>query len=388
MARIVIIGPGHPLRGGLATFNQRLAKEFIDKGNDCSIYSFSLQYPGFLFPGKTQYTDEPAPENLTIYSVINSINPLNWVKVGNRLKKERPDIIVVRFWLPFMGPALGTILRRVKKNRHTRIICIADNVIPHEKRFGDKPFTKYFLKSCDAFITMSEKVMADLRLFQPAKPAKLVAHPLYDNFGDRLPKAEARKHLGLPENEKIILFFGFIRNYKGLDILLEAMAILKNLNPQTLNLKPETLNLQLLIAGEFYEDAKPYHELITKLGIQDQLILRTNFIPDSEVRYYLSAADAVIQPYRNATQSGVTPLAYHFEKPMVVTNVGGLPSLVPHEKVGIVVESTPAALADGILRFYQLGENYFIPHLRSEKQRYSWAGMANTITQLANDIQK
>jgi len=379
MARVVIIGPAHPLRGGLATFNQRLAKQFNDEGHNCSIYSFSLQYPSFLFPGKTQYSDEPAPENLVINTVINSVNPFNWVKIGKRLKKEKPDLIIVRFWLPFMGPALGTILRRVRKNRHTKIICIADNVIPHEKRPGDKPFTNYFLKSCDAFITMSEKVLADLRLFEKSKPAKLIAHPLYDNFGEIISKQEARKHLGLPENEKIILFFGFIRKYKGLDLLLEAVSALKNIKPQTLNLK-------LLIAGEFYEDEKPYKELIEKLGILQQLILRTDFIPDSEVKYYLCAADAVIQPYRNATQSGVTPLAYHFEKPMVVTNVGGLPSLVPHEKVGLVVQPDPAAIAEGILRFYQLGEDYFIPHLRKEKQKYSWGKLTEAITGLANQL--
>ena len=384
MAKVIIIGPGHPLRGGLATFNQRLAKEFIDQGNDCCIYSFSLQYPSFLFPGKTQFSNEPPPENLKINSVINSINPFNWIKIGNRLKKEKPDIIVVRFWIPFMGPALGTILRRVRKNGHTKIICIADNVIPHEKRFGDKSFTRYFLKSCDAFITMSEKVMDDLRLFQKinsirqTKPAKLVSHPLYDNFGDIVSTLEARKHLGLPENEKIILFFGFIRKYKGLDLLLEAMSILKNIKPQTLNIK-------LLVAGEFYEDAKQYYDQIEKLGIKDQLILKTEFIPDSEVKYYLCAADAVIQPYRNATQSGVTPLAYHFEKPMLVTNVGGLPSLVPDGKVGLVVEANPNAIADGIIKFYQSGEQYFIPHLRIEKQKYSWANLTSAIFQLAEN---
>lgn len=378
MANVVIIGPGHPLRGGLATFNQRLAKQFIDEGHPCCIYSFSLQYPGFLFPGKTQYTDEPAPQNLAIHSVINSVNPFNWIKIGNRLKKERPDIIIVRFWLPFMGPALGTILRRVQKNKHTRIICIADNVIPHEKRPGDKAFTGYFLKSCDAFITMSEKVMSDLRLFEKIKPAQLVSHPLYDNFGTAVSKEEARRKLGIDSRESIILFFGFIRKYKGLDLLFEAMA----------DERIRKSGIKLLVAGEFYEDAKQYQEQIDRLGIRNQLLLKTDFIPDSEVKYYLCAADAVMQPYRNATQSGVTPLAYHFEKPMVVTNVGGLPSLVPDRKVGLVVEPTPAAIATGILEFYQLGENYFIPHLRNEKQKYSWTAMAGTIFQLANDIQK
>ncbi len=380
MAKIVIIGPAHPLRGGLATFNQRLAREFTDLGHDCSIYSFSLQYPSFLFPGKTQYSDEPAPEGIRIHTVINSVNPFNWIRIGNRLKKERPDILVVRFWLPFMGPALGTILRKVQKNRQTRVICIADNVIPHEKRFGDRPFTRYFLKSCDAFITMSEKVMNDLRTFEPEKPAKRVPHPLYDNFGPIIPKDEARRHLGLPEKERIILFFGFIRKYKGLDLLLDAISILKRDSP--------SLNLKLLIAGEFYEDEKPYLDQIEKRGIRDWLILRTQFIPDSEVKYYLCSADAVIQPYRDATQSGVTPLAYHFEKPMLVTNVGGLPSLVPHEKAGLVVEPDPEAISNGIARFYQLGEDCFIPHLRNEKQKYSWAAMVSAISQLADDIQK
>jgi glycosyltransferase involved in cell wall biosynthesis len=376
MSKVVIMGPGHPLRGGLATFNQRLAKEFNDQGHDCSIYSFSLQYPSFLFPGKTQYSDEPPPTDVVIHSAINSVNPLNWIKIGNRLKKFKADIIVVRYWLPFMGPALGTILRRVRRNSHTKIICIADNVIPHEKRPGDKPFTRYFLKSCDAFITMSEKVMADLRTFQPTKPAQLVSHPLYDNFGSIISKAEARQYLKLNENDKIVLFFGFIRKYKGLDLLLEAIPLLKD------------KSIKIMVAGEFYEDEKTYREKIEQPGIADRLILRTDFIQDSEVKYYLCAADAVIQPYRNATQSGVTPLAYHFEKPMVVTNVGGLPSLVPDEKVGLVVEPEPAAIAAGIDRFYQLGENYFIPHLRSEKEKYSWTGMTSAILNLADDIQK
>ena len=382
--KIVILGPAHPLRGGgITTFNQRLAKQFIEESHDCTIYSFSLQYPSFLFPGKSQYTDEPAPESLTIHSVINSINPLNWIKIGTRLKKEKPDIIVVRYWLPFMGPALGTILRRVKKNKHTKIICIADNIIPHEKRPGDKAFTRYFLKCCDAFITMSEKVLADLRIFEKDKPVQLIPHPLYDNFGPIISKAEARKHLGLPLEEKIILFFGFIRKYKGLDLLLEAMHILQQPKFKPKTSIPIAIGIKLLIAGEFYEDEKQYHEQIEKLGIKEQLILKTDFIPDSEVKYFLCAADAVIQPYRHATQSGVTPLAYHFEKPMIVTNVGGLASLVPDEKAGLVVEPNPAAIAGGILRFYQLGENYFIQHLRNEKQKYSWHNIVKAVITLA-----
>jgi len=370
--KVVIIGPAHPLRGGLATFNQRLAKEFIAQGDDCYICSFSLQYPGFLFPGTTQYSDEPAPTDIKIVSLVNSVNPFNWIKTGNRLRKEKPDLIVVRYWLPFMGPALGTILRRVKRNKHTRIVCIADNIIPHEHRAGDKAFTKYFLKSCDAFITMSEKVLSDLKQFEKTKPIQLVRHPLYDTFGEIISKEGAREKLKVNRSDSVILFFGFIRKYKGLDLLLEAMN----------DDKIKQSGIKLLVAGEFYEDAKQYQELIDRLGIRNQLILKTDFIQDSEVKYYLCAADAVVQPYRNATQSGVTPLAYYFEKPMIVTNVGGLPSLVPDGKAGIVTEPQPKSIAEAIIKFYQLGEAHFIPHLRVEKQKYSWETLANTIKSL------
>ena len=378
MGSVVIIGPAYPLRGGLASFDERLARAFQQQGDLVSIYTFSLQYPSFLFPGTSQYSSEPAPKDIDIKVRINSVNPLNWMEVGNELKKLKPDIIVVRYWLPFMGPCLGTILRRVKKNHHTKLICIADNVLPHEKRFGDKQFTGYFLKPVDAFITMSEKVMHDLRLFTH-KPARQVMHPLYDNFGQKIDKAEARKYLDLDPAGKIILFFGFIRNYKGLDLLLEAMSVLK----QTSNIKQQTSNIKLLIAGEFYEDRKPYDEIIAKHDLASSLILRTNFIADSDVKYYLSAADFVIQPYRKATQSGVTPLAYHFEKPMLVTNVGGLPALVPHGKVGLVAEPNPESIAEKIEQLYQLGEEYFLPALKEEKKKYSWNVLVDTIKELA-----
>lgn len=376
---VIIIGPGYPLRGGLATFDQRLAREFISEGYDCVIYSFSLQYPDFMFPGTTQYSTEPPPEGLTILPRINSINPFNWLSVGRELRRKEPDMIVVRYWLPLMGPALGTILRQVRKNRHTRIIAITDNVIPHEKRPGDRPFTRYFLNACDAFITMSEKVMKDLRIFQPTRPARQVVHPLYDNFGDPIPRNQARgllreKGIAIADDDKVILFFGFIRKYKGLDIALQAMA----------DQRVRDHGIKLLVAGEFYEDAAPYQELIARLNIGPSLLLRTDFIPDSEVRQYLCAADAVIQPYRNATQSGVTPLAYHFEKPMIVSNVRGLAALVPHEQVGLVAAPEPVAMADAILRFFVLGDSYFIPALRQEKTKYSWSRLVANIIELCN----
>ena len=374
MASVVIIGPAHPLRGGIATFNERLARQFIQQGFDTKIYTFSLQYPGFFFPGTTQYSDAPAPADLDIKVCINSVLPTNWLKVGLELKKLNPDFIVVRYWLPVIGPCLGTILRIIKKNKHTKIVCIADNIIPHEKRKGDNLFTKYFIKAVDAFIVMSEKVMGDLLLFDKSKLVKLIQHPLYDNFGDKIDKKLARKNIGIEGKEKIILFFGFIRKYKGLDILLDALALIKKEN--------SSITFKVLIAGEFYEDRKPFDEQVARLGLEDMLILRTEFIPDNEVRNYFCAADVVIQPYRNATQSGVTPIAYHFEIPMIVTNVGGLPALVPDGKVGLVAEPNAKSIAQKINEYLTKDEQFFIKNIIEEKKKFSWKKMVDAIIQI------
>ena len=372
--KIVILGSAHPLRGGgIATFNERLAKAFMQEGHEVQIISFSLQYPNFLFPGTSQYTTEPAPADLIIHSLINSINPFNWFKVGNQIKKMQPDLVVVRYWLPFMGPCLGTILRRIKKNKTTQVVCIADNIIPHEPKPGDQLFTRYFVKPVDSFITMSEKVKEDLLVFAPNKPTVFIPHPLYDNFGEKISKDLARKHLNIETDAKIILFFGFIRKYKGLDILLDSIKILQQSNP----------TLKLLIAGEFYDDEKSYKEQIDKLGIEQQLILRTNFINDNEVKYYLCASDVIVQPYRSATQSGVTPLAYHFEIPMIVTNVGGLAALVPDNKVGLIAEPNAASIAEKIIQFYKTGEQHYLPFLKEEKKKYSWSKMVEAIISIA-----
>jgi len=368
--KVIIIGPAHPLRGGLASFDERLARQFQFDDFDTTIFTYSLQYPNFLFPGTTQYSSEPKPTDISIKVCINSINPFNWIKIGLELKMLKPKIIVVRYWLPFMGPCLGTILRIAKKNNYTKVVCIADNIIPHEKRIGDTRFTKYFTKSIDGFVTMSKKVLEDLKKFSN-KPAQQIQHPLYDNFGEIISKQEARTYLNLNQDDHIILFFGFIRKYKGLDILFESIKYLNS------------SNIKLLVAGEFYEDRKQYDELIEEYGIKDSLILRTDFIQDSEVKYYLCAADFVIQPYRNATQSGVTPLAYHFEKPMLVTNVGGLPDLVPDGKVGLIAEPNAAAIADKIRELYTLGESHFLPSLKEEKKKYSWEILTNKIVDLA-----
>lgn len=370
---ILMLGPAHPLRGGIAAFNERLARALMEEGHEVEMVSFRFQYPSFLFPGTSQYSDAPAPANLTIHNSVHSLNPLNWFLIGRQIRKKGPDILIVRFWIPLMAPCLGTILRIVRKNHKTKIICIADNIIPHEKRWGDRLFTRYFIKQIDAFITMSETVLHDLRAFTQ-KPALLEPHPLYDHFGTSIPKNEARVKLGIDTNQFVFLFFGFIRKYKGLDLLLEAIAILK---------RKGIKEFRVLIAGEFYEDRKPYDSLIEALDVQELLILKTHFIADADLRNYFCTADVVVQPYRSATQSGVTPLAYHFEKPMIVTNVGGLPAMVQHGQNGLVCAPEPEAIAFAMREMLEAGAEQFIPALRVEKEKYGWNKMTAAIAQLA-----
>ncbi len=374
--RIVILGSAYPLRGGgIASFNERLASHFQELGHEVDIYSFSLQYPNFLFPGKSQYSDEPAPTGLHIKTTVNSINPLNWIKVGRELRKANYDLLIVRFWMPFFGPCLGTIQRQVRKNKHTKIVCIADNIIPHEQRIGDKQLIRYFLKSVDACLTMSKSVLADLKMLSPKMPAVYTPHPLYDNYGAHQSKKEARRLLKIAEEDKVVLFFGFIRQYKGLDILLEALA----------NSKVRDLGVKLLLAGEFYGDSAPYLELIRKYKLEEFIFMHTDFIPNQEVGRYFSAADCVVLPYRSATQSGITQVAYHFDLPMIVSNVGGLPELVQDGYVGYVVEPDARQIADGIFSFYHYNkEEQFRTNIIDEKRKYSWDTFGSEILKLAD----
>ena len=377
MAKIIIIGPAYPLRGGLATYNERLAKAFQEQGDNVEIITFSLQYPGFLFPGQTQYSTEAAPVNLRIKAMINSVNPISWVHTGLYLKKSRPDFIIFRFWLPFMGPAFGTIARLAAQNKYTQIIALTDNVIPHEKRLGDVPLTRYFLSACQGFITMSRAVLQDLEKLQPGKPKVYHPHPLYDNFGEPEPKAGAIKALGLDPAYHYILFFGFIRAYKGLDLLLQAFADARLL----------TWPVKLIIAGEFYEDARPYEEMIKKHNLEDRIVQATEFIPNSQVVHYFCAADLVVQPYKHATQSGVSQIAYHFNKPMLVTDVGGLAELIPDGKAGYVTPAQPQAIADALVDFYTRNrEAEFVANIPELKKQFSWDSMVAVIRQLAQAL--
>lgn len=373
--KVVIIGPAYPLRGGLATYNERLARAFREAGDEVRIVTFSLQYPEFLFPGTTQYSTDPAPTDLAIEASINSVNPLSWWRVGRQLRRERPDLVVFRFWLPFMGPALGTIARLVRGNGHTRLVTITDNAIPHEPRPGDRPLTLYFLPKNHGFVTMSRAVLADLRRLRLKQPAQYQPHPLYDNFGPIVPKAEALRRLGLDPQYRYLLFFGFIRAYKGLDVLLEAFA----------DERLRQLPLKLIVAGEFYEDAAPYEELIRRHQLENRLVRATEFIPNSRVADYFCAAELVVQPYKDATQSGVSQIAYHFERPMLVTDVGGLAELIPNGEVGYVVPPTPQAIADALEDFalHPAKEAVFEAGTRHYKQQFSWSEMVKALKAVA-----
>jgi len=375
--KIALIGTTYPYRGGLATYNERLVTEFQQQGHDVTVYTFTMQYPNFLFPGKTQYSEEKGPENLNIIRCINSANPLNWNTVGNRIKKEKPDLVLVKFWLPFMGPCFGTILRKVKTNNHSKVICIVDNMIPHEKRIGDTIFTKYFVKPIDGFIAMSENVYEDINQFDSNKPKLLSPHPIFDSFGDIAPREDALKKLKLDPKHRYLLFFGLIRKYKGLDILIEAFAHPKFRNS----------NIKLIIAGEYYSDKEEYVNLIKKHNLEADTIQVDKFIPDSEVQDFFNACDLVVQPYKSATQSGVTQIAYHFNKPMVVTNVGGLEKMCPDGKVGYVVSTNPDDIAKAIFRFFEeTDQQKMIENIIQEKQKYSWAILTQNITKLKDKI--
>jgi len=372
-SKVIIIGTSWPFRGGLAAYNERLATEYQNQGHDVSIYTFTIQYPGFLFPGKTQMANWEKPAHLSILRKVNSINPFNWIKVGIQIKKLKPEIVIIGYWLPFMGPCFGFIARMIKKNHITKIVSIFHNIIPHEKRFGDKMFTKYFIKPIDAYVAMSKSVLEDTKQFNTLKPRVYCPHPLYDIFGEVIEKQKAKAHLGLKESVNYILFFGFIRDYKGLDLLIESFK-----DPRL-----QQLNLKLLVAGEFYSNEEAYLSLIKENQLGDYIELHTNFIPDGDVKYYFSAADMIVQPYKTATQSGISQIAYHFNKPMIVTNVGGLPEIVPDGKVGFVVERSPDSIASAVHRFYKEDlEIEFSKNASIEKKKYSWNRMVESITQL------
>lgn len=377
MKTIKIIGPAYPYRGGIATTNERLAQEFQTMGYLVDIETFTVQYPSFLFPGKTQYNLKEAPRDLSIKRAINSIHPFNWIRVGKRIQREKPDLVIIRYWLPFMAPSLGTIAGLIRKNRYTKVICLADNIIPHEHRPGDRMLTNYFVQRIDGLVAMSKSVLEDARTFKKDLPEGFCPHPIFDNYGERLSFETAKEKLKLDVNTHYLLFFGFIRDYKGLDLLLNAFA------DERLRNYP----VKLLVAGEYYSSPEPYLELIKKNKLEDLVELRTDFIADEEVNLYFSASDMVVQPYKSATQSGVTQIGYHFNKSMLVTNVGGLSEIIPHGKIGYVVAPDPQSIADALVDFYSYDRRAeFEANIAEEKKKFSWSNMVNTFISLYNKL--
>lgn len=365
---IIIVGPAHPLRGGIAAFNERFCATLISQGHDCQIISYSLQYPSVLFPGKSQKDEDSPPPNIPIFPLINSINPFSWWKTANYISGQKPDIIIFRFWIPFMGPALGTI-QRILKVKNCRFAALIDNLIPHEKRPGDRVLTKYFLQHIPNFIVMSQAVKNDLLNLKPGAKVIIQNHPIYDHYGESVDSKEARSLLQIKQDKKVILFFGLVRKYKGLDLLLEALAVLKN--------KPDYL---LLVAGEFYESIDEYKHLAERLGLMDRVLWHDRFIPNDMVRFYFSACNLLVLPYRTATQSGVTQVAFHFETPVIITNVGGLSEIILDGINGLVAEPTTFDLAEKLDNFFEKDlEKSLRSGMKKEKNKYSWEKFAMNI---------
>lgn len=366
--KFLLLGPAYPLRGGIANFNTALYQEIIQKNHEAIIYSYALQYPNFLFPGKSQFDHGEKPSNLNVKSVINSINPFSWFKVARNILKEKPDYILVQFWMPFFAASLGTILRKVKKKSNAKIITISHNFFPHEKRIGDNLLLKYYSKVSDNYIALSKAVKKDIEAFQPRAVVQFIPHPIYNIFGDKVSKEESRKFLKLDLTEKVLLFFGIIREYKGLDLLIESIHKLKN------------VKVKVIVAGEFYENKERYFELIEKYNLEDHFIILDEFVKSEEIKYYFCAADLIVQPYLSATQSGVTQIGYHFERPMLVTNVGGLAEIVPHEKAGYVCDKDAEQIANAIEDFYiNNREKDFVKFVAVYKENFSWEKLVGAI---------
>jgi len=361
MQKITIVSAAYPLRGGIAHFAGLLYKE-LTKHFNVDVITFKRQYPSFLFPGKTQLESGDSVEKIPTSVELDSVNPINWIKVGRKIRDAKPDLLILKYWMPFFAPAYGVIARIVRKNGKTKILAICHNVIPHEKKPGDLALTKFFFSKVDYFLLLSNSVKDGLLSIVPNANHKVLFHPVYSNFGDPVTKEEAKRHLKI-EDEKVLLFFGFIRDYKGLDVLFKAVAILKS-----------EMSFKLIVAGEFYSNEDKYLKLIDELDIKNSVVLHKDFIPQDEVKYYFSACDVVVLPYKSATQSGIVQIANNFNKPMISTNVGGLGEVIQDGKTGYLVEKeNPEQLAKAILKYYNENkESEFSNNIKLERQKYSW----------------
>lgn len=373
--KIAILSPFYPFRGGMAQFSGRLYEE-LSKTNEVQLFNFTTLYPSFLFPGKTQYvTDDDSAVSVKSKRLLSSINPFSYYTTASAINKFSPDILIVPYWMSFLAPALGTVCRFIKKK--TKIIGLIHNAIPHEKRFFDRPFAKYFFSQCDGFVALSNLVRDDLKAIIPQKPVLVSPHPIYDHYGNRIDRAEACLKLGVDKDKKILLFFGLIREYKGLDILIESMALLDN-------------SYQLVIAGECYGSFQDYLASIEASPLKNNIKVMQEYIPDEKVSLLFSAADVLVLPYRDATQSGVVAVAYQMETPLIATNVGALGDSIRKASTGIVVNDVSSiALSEGIKGYFaeeETNREIFIKHIKEEKKRLSWAVFSDELTLFASRL--
>lgn len=368
---ILILGTAYPLRGGIAHYNALLYSH-LKKHHAVEIISFKRQYPKFLFPGKTQAEQGEPGLPVKSQQLIDSVNPFNWIRVGVQLRKRNADTVIFKYWLPFFGPCFGTICALIKWGRKTKVVAICDNVIPHEHRPGDSIFTKYAFMFVDAFIVQSDTVEKDLLATVDVPRYKKVPHPVYEIFGNGMPKKEARERLKISD-EKVILFFGYVRAYKGLHTMIDAMKEVK-----------KSLQVKLLVVGEFYDDEEKYRWHISDAQVRDVIDVVSDYVPNEKVGEYFSAADVVILPYLSATQSGIAQIAYNFDKPVIATSVGGLAEVVVDGVSGLVVPpNDPLKLAGAIGKFYSENlESRLSAGAAREKKKYSWERMVEAVEQL------
>ncbi len=373
--KIIIVGPAYPYRGGIAHYTGSLYKSFLNRGHEVKIFNFKRLYPKFLFPGKTQFETSPQTEEIASERIIDSINPINWLIAGVKILKEKPDVVIFKYWLPFFAPCFGIISLIIKILSNSKIIFICHNITPHEKFPFGNMLTKFSFSFVDYFIAQSDAVEKDLLKIKPKAKYKKIFHPTYEIFGKAIDKNEARKILGLKPDEKVLLFFGYIRPYKGLDLLLSAMKYVLSKFP-----------VKLLVIGEFYEDSSRYFKIIEEDGISDFVIFKSEYVPNEEVKIYFSASDIVVLPYISATQSGIVQLAYNFNNPVIVTNVGGLPEVVADGKTGFVVEKSPEKLSQAIVKFFdeKLSE-FFARNIDKEKRKYTWDNLVIAIEDITQN---
>jgi glycosyltransferase involved in cell wall biosynthesis len=372
--RIAYLSTFYPFRGGITHFNHSLYNAF-KKEHEIEAYTFKRQYPDLLFPGKTQLvTEEDQIEQIPAQRVLDTINPFSYLKTAKEILKYNPDVLVMKYWMPFFAPSLGYVAGRLKKSG-IKTITILDNVIPHEKKFYDIPFSKYFLKRNDGFITMSDTVKNDLLSLKTDAKYMFHEHPLYDHFGQKLDKEAARKKLNIPLDKKVLLYFGFVRDYKGLDLLLKAMPDLPD-------------DYYLIIAGEVYGDDQKYYDIIHELKLEEKLHINLRYIRDDEVAEFFSAADVNILPYRSATQSGILSIAYHFELPVMVTDVGSLKQAVDHNQSGMIIPKAESKLiAEKMIEFFNSGQSKdFIQNIKRYKEQNSWKHLADHIIEFSQEL--